>query len=241
MVDNSDQLKDSILCNILKYMLKKYEWYDEDEDNLFVRLKLTELINKNYKTPNNCILSISSYMHGLENQDKFKKFQMVVYKLNRQLRKGIDITCDIDLVISSTYDDSFVVYRGIIIQHNAKIGDILENNGYLFTTLQKGFAIEFIATNYDDCYLYKDKKDFNCCDFDINKAKPNYKGTLFKINIPPNTPFFNRSYLNEFPLYVKTEILFKCGYKLKVIDKKIKSTMFGHKITYTKLTCDLLV
>ncbi len=176
--------------------------------------------------PDNNIISIDSLLYGntficvgkrysIKAPDIFNKYNKDYIHNNQQLRNNIinDICKEYsDFIMNSpTVDYDFVVYRGIRENIDAKIGDILNNLGFMFTTFNIHYAEQFA--------LKEDNKTY---------------GVMFQINIPKGTHFHNHFLFNLSTMEYFNEIVLNHNHKLLV--KDIQSI----KNKYKLLICDLL-
>jgi hypothetical protein len=114
------------------------------------------------------------------------------------------------IVKSPVLTKPFVVYRGLDVKLDVKLGDILRNLGFIFASLDRKSA-EFYLQNTANCYQNYGN--------DVGKAIKSLNGkTLFKINIPSGTHFIDSSYYDHSIQYLVSEIIFSKDITLKVID-----------------------
>lgn len=124
----------------------------------------------------------------------------------------------------------FVVYRGIPHMMNLQVGGTMSALGYLFTTLNKEYALMYTEYDTTPCYV---KQDFSFWDAQRSTSQ----GILFQIDVPPGILHINDE--------SNDEIIFQKHHSFLV--KKITSEtrakglrQIKHMLTYTLVECDLL-
>lgn len=129
--------------------------------------------------------------------------------LEEEYHETIDRLCEF-ISGSPMLKRPIVVYRSIDVKIAINVGDTLNNNGFIFTSLDRNTA-EFYLQDTTKCY----QKIGN----NIKGAIKSIKGsTLFKINVPIGTNFMDISYYDHGMQYVVSEILFNKNIQLQIID-----------------------
>ena len=161
--------------------------------------------------------------------DIYNKYTNKLVFINKSLRennniKYIDIIDKLEESINNSpfLDIDFTVYRGInYIYPDLKIGDILENNGFMYTSLDYDTA-EFYCDDTSKCYIYDNYGNISKCDLD--KSFKNLKSTMLEIIIPKNINFLDYTYYSICYRHVYSQILLSHKTKLKILDiKNIKN------------------
>lgn len=162
------------------------------------------------------IISFPSFIYGRKNISSIK----ITKEMNENLRlfTSFVITKDIEEIskiiqMSPKVDKSFVVYRGLPLTFSHKIGEILTNLGFIYTSIDKNLALWYGEYDTSLCYL-------NNGQIDISKAiKNNKRYTLFKIKIPANYSFYEFSAVVFcHPNTMNNETILNHDTKLKIIN-----------------------
>ena len=173
--------------------------------------------NKMKIVPENCITSTDSFIYSSKYNDIL---DIKVQEINEYLRHNNNICKKLNIIIkkisnsikkSPILNYDFFVYRGINTYLHVNIGDIIENKGFLYTSLHKTYAKEFM-NNTTKCY---EKGDLS---FKKMILKKHGEGTICKIYVPPGSHYIekniNFNYTHTLP---RSELIFDKGCKLNVI------------------------
>lgn len=158
-------------------------------------------------------VEIFRYSHDPNNIQIIKTFQENERQINENLRQQISdpIVSDLDQIInkSPTLKHDLIVYRGIDKALDVKVGDILNNLGFIYCSLDKETAT-FFLNDTSDCYL-KDRRN-------INAIKPAKASTFFEISVSKHTHFLDLSYFDHIQQYTFSQFLFSFTNRLKVLE-----------------------
>ncbi len=168
----------------------------------------------------NTITSVENYVYVHNNLDIVMKFTDLdnYQQISKYLRKNKQIDYElielhhkiIDLIHNAPgLDFEYTVYRGIDRPLDVNIGDILEHDAFLLTSLNKKYAMTF-TNDTTKCYKHGGSLKF---------SKFTECATLFRIKIPKGTKFLdlNRGF-NFAPCSISSKILYDKNLKLLVTD-----------------------
>lgn len=131
-------------------------------------------------------------------------------KINNDLRNGINHCFAIKLSQfikeSPKTQWNITLWRGISTVLNVKVGDILDNLGFMWCSLSETNA-KFYMNDTSKCY-----KEDHCDPCLLQKSK----GTLFKINTPKGTNMLDVSYYDHMLQYVRSEIILNHNVRLHI-------------------------
>jgi hypothetical protein len=164
---------------------------------------------KNY-IPFQTITSVEIYRYSPYCQE-YLNFEKDLISLNKFLRDGnnndICMKLSNKIMMSPVLNHEITVYRGLNIQLDVTEGDILNNLGFMFVSLDKECA-DFFTQDTSECYT--EKVD------DITKVKKSEYSTLLTITIPKETHMLDLSHYNHMFQIVFSQLLLDKNVKLKI-------------------------
>jgi hypothetical protein len=138
-----------------------------------------------------CITSLQNFVYTCK--QKYLANGLNFFEINRLLRFGklpsieaVDFNDHIKKAPTLPFD--MILYRGLPETFDCKVGDVLQNQGFMFCTLYKACARWYAENTTSFCYTPTN--------LDISLAKPSNKSTLLRITVRKGTPFFDRSFID---------------------------------------------
>ena len=218
-----------VKCNLIKNL--KHIKFIDISDILYLltgnyfNIEIEEY--KYYKTyKNNLIISLEHYLYFniKYNLKIFKNIQNNINIINKNLRLNINYSNDLIIKFnkiitnSASLDYDIILYRGLDIKLNVNIGDILDNLGFMFASINENTALMYCENNTSGFYSGN------------SNIKLDIPGTLLKILVKKHINFLS----NDYPdfcssSYINNEIIFDSLKKLKIMtitDKYIECELF---------------
>lgn len=183
---------------------------EQIEDLCFCLKDIHEVTHPAAK-PETSITSVSLFRYSyscpwLESfHDRWKIINSNFHLRNNLSTKDKDLINKVDSYIrqSPTLDQELALWRGVSIPLDYRKGEIMKDQGFIWTSLDKNYARVFSENDTSACYSLEGSK----LRIDLSQSVPCSEGTLIKILIPPKTHLMDLSYYNHMFQEITSEIV----------------------------------
>jgi hypothetical protein len=180
-----------------------YEWINVSDDikvNNHIKQiisyaeEIVDIVEAKHYIPCVSISSVDVFLYQLQIDESLdESFNTHELKINEHLRNltpcpNFQATINgINTFInhSPVLDHNITVYRGLSEKINVNVGDVLDNLGFMYVSLDQSIATYFM-NDTSECYMN-----------DTTFTKPAKSSTVFTIQIPPGTHMWDKSYFED--------------------------------------------